>query len=394
MIDIIAQVKGIEDEIIEYRRELHRIPEIGLELPKTVEFVSSKLDQMGIKYEKLVDGNALVALIKGKNEGKTIALRADMDGLPLKEETNLDFSSINNNMHACGHDGHTAALLGAARILNDNRDKFQGQVKLLFQPGEEAPGGAEPMIEEGALENPRVDRILAMHMGNLGKGIGHGNIGVNYGTMMAAVDTMRIRVIGKGSHGAYPHQSIDPVLTASEIVIALQGIVSREIDPVEPAVISVTRIQGGRTDNIIPNSVELGGTIRTTNEDTRKIIERRIEEVVRGLSLSRGTDYEIEYQNNYPALINSEKVTREFVESAKKIIGKEGITVLKDPVMGAEDMSYFLNQVEGTYFYLSNTGKVDGEYYPQHNSKFDLDESQIWKAVALFIQATLDYLND
>ena len=394
MMDIIAQVKEIEDEIIEYRRELHRIPEIGLELPKTVEFVSSKLDEMGIKYEKLVDGNALVALIKGRGEGKTIALRADMDGLPLKEETNLDFSSTNNNMHACGHDGHTAAVLGAARILNDNRDKFQGQVKLLFQPGEEAPGGAEPMIEEGALENPKVDRILAVHMGNLGKGIEHGAIGVNYGTMMAAVDTMTIKIIGKGSHGAYPHQSIDPILTASEIVIALQGIVSREIDPVEPAVISVTRIEGGRTDNIIPGSVELGGTIRTTNEDTRKRIERRIEEIVRGLSLARGTDYEIEYRNNYPALVNSERVTREFVESAKKIIGEEAITVLKDPVMGAEDMSYFLNQVEGTYFYLSNTGKTDGEYYPQHNSKFDLDESEMWKAVALFIQATLDYLNN
>lgn len=394
MFNVISKVKEIEKDIIRFRRELHKIPELGLELPKTVEFVTSELDKMGIEYHKLVNGNAVVALIKGNGEGRTIALRADMDGLPVEEETGHEFASTNNWMHACGHDGHTATLLGVAKVLNGNKNEFKGNVKLLFQPGEEFPGGAKPMIEEGALENPSVDRVLGLHMGNIGKGIPKGNIGVNYGTMMAAVDKMKIKINGKGSHAAYPHQSIDPVLTASEVVMSLQGIVSREIDPVEAAVISMTRIEGGRTHNIIPDLVEIEGTVRTTNEDTRKRIERRIEEVVKGVTIAHRADYEIDYTNLYPSLRNSKEVTSELVESAKKIIGEDDITNMEKPVMGAEDMSYFLNEVPGTYFYLCNPGAIEGEDYPHHNSKFDIDESEMWKGAAIFIQATLDYLNE
>lgn len=393
MFDVVSSVKEIENEIINFRRELHKIPELGLELPKTVEFVTGELDKMGIEYKKIVNGNAVVALIKGNGEGKTIAIRADMDGLPVAEETGHEFSSTNNCMHACGHDGHTATLLGVAKVLSENKDKFKGNVKLLFQPGEEGPGGAEPMIKEGALENPKVDRILGLHMGNIGKGIPKGNIGVNYGTMMAAVDIMEIKINGKGSHGAYPHQSIDPILTASEIVMSLQSIVSREIDPVEPAVISVTKIEGGRTHNIIPDSVEIQGTIRTTNEDTRKRVQNRIEEVVKGVTIAHRADYEISYKNMYPSLKNSKKVTEELVESAKKVISEDKITNMEKPVMGAEDMSYFLNEVPGTFFYLCNPEEIEGENYPHHNPKFDIDEKEIWKGAAIFIQATLDYLN-
>jgi amidohydrolase len=393
MFNIIQEVKKIEKDIINWRRKLHQIPEIGLNLPKTSRFIMDELDNMNIEYHTLVNGNAIVGLIKGKEEGKTIGLRADTDALPVKEETGLEFASDNGYMHACGHDGHTAILLGVAKVLNENKDKFEGNVKLLFQPGEEYPGGAKPMIEEGALENPKVDAVMGLHLGNLGKEIPKGKIGVSYGAMMAAVDVMYIKINGKGSHGAYPHQSIDPIVTASEIVLALQTIISREVDPVEPAVVSVTRIDGGFNHNIIPDSVEIQGTIRTVNEDTRQRISRRIEEIVKGITMAHGASYKIDYEFCYPALINSEEFTKGFVESAKRIIPEDDIVEMKSPVMGAEDMSFFLQRVPGTFFYLSNLGKIDGEFHPHHNPKFDIDEGEMWKGAALIIQGTIDWLN-
>lgn len=393
MFNIIQEVKKIEKDIINWRRKLHQIPEVGLNLPKTSKFIMDELDNMNIKYHTLVNGNAIVGLIKGKEEGKTLGLRADTDALPVKEETGLEFASNNGCMHACGHDGHTATLLGVAKVLNENKDKFKGNVKLLFQPGEEYPGGAKPMIEEGALENPKVDAVMGLHLGNLGKEIPKGKIGVSYGAMMAAVDVMYIKINGKGSHGAYPHQSIDPIVTASEIVLALQTIISREVDPVEPAVVSVTRIDGGFNHNIIPDSVEIQGTVRTVNEDTRQRISRRIEEIVKGITMAHGASYKIDYEFCYPALINSEEFTKGFVESAKKIISEDDIVEMKSPVMGAEDMSFFLQRVPGTFFYLSNLGKIDGEFHPHHNPKFDIDEGEMWKGAVLIIQSTIDWLN-
>lgn len=388
------EVQKIEKEIINWRRELHKIPEIGLYLPQTVNYIKTELDNMGIEYYTLVNGNAVVGLIKGKSEGKTIGLRADMDALPIKEKTGLEFASTNGNMHACGHDGHVAILLGVAKVLNENRDKFTGNVKLLFQPAEEFPGGAKPMIEEGALENPKVEAIMGVHIGNLGKDGPIGSIEVCYGPMMASMDRVYIKVNGKGAHGAYPHKSIDPVIIASEIVLALQSIISRETNPVEPAVLSITRIQGGFNHNIIPDLVELEGTVRTIDENTRRRIARRIEEIVKGITQVHGGDYEYLYDFGYPVLINSEEFTKNFVESAKKIINEEEIIEGIEPVMSSEDIGYFLQQVPGTFFYLANPGKIDGEFYPHHNPKFDIDERLLWKGAAIIIQATIDWLNN
>lgn len=390
--NIINEVKNIEEEIINWRRELHKIPEVGLDLPQTIRLITSELDKMGISYHTLINGNAVVGLIRGNHEGKTIALRADTDGLPMKEETGLAFASNNGNMHGCGHDGHTAILLGVAKVLNNNRDKWKGNVKLLFQPGEEYPGGAKPMIEEGALENPKVDAIMGLHIGQLSKDIPHGKIGVSYGTMMAAVDKIGIKLIGKSGHGAYPHQAIDPIIPACEIVLALQSIISREIDPVEPAVISITKIQGGFNQNIIPDIVELEGSVRTVNEETRARIAKRMEEVVKGISIAHNIKYEIDYEYCYPSLKNSEEFTKEFVESAKKILNEEDIIEMKLPVMGSEDMSYFLQEVPGTFFYLSTPKETDGQLYPHHNSKFDIDEKELWKGAALIVQGVVDWL--
>lgn len=392
MINVVEEVKKIEKKIISWRRDLHKIPELGLELPNTSKYIQEKLSEMGIKYHTLVNGNAIVGIIKGTKEGKTIALRADMDGLPIKEETGLSFASYNGCMHACGHDAHSAILLGAAKVLNKNRDKLKGNVKLFFQPGEEYPGGALPMIKEGAMENPKVDAVLGLHNGSISKDVTKGKIGVCYGPMMASMDRISIKIKGKGSHGAYPELSVDPISTAAEVISALQRIVSREVKAIDPAVLSITRINGGFNQNIIPDVVEIEGTVRAVNPETRNFIAKRIDEITKGITTAMRADCEVEYEFKYPPLINSQEFTKDFVESAKNIISEEEIYEIKSPVMGGEDMAYFLEKVPGTFFFLSNPNEVDGVTYPHHNSKFDVDESIFYIGSSLFVQAVLDFL--
>ncbi len=392
MIDILQEVKRIEPDIISWRRDLHQIPELALELPNTVKYIKEKLDEMGIEYKTLVNGNAIVGIIEGGQEGKTIALRADMDALPIKEETNLPFASSNGCMHACGHDAHAAMLLGTAKILNENKENLNGNVKLFFQPGEEYPGGALPMIEEGAMDN--VDAVLGLHAGSIFKDVEKGKIAVSYGPMMASMDRIFIKIKGKGSHAAYPELSIDPISTAAEVISALQRVISREIKAIDPAVLSITRINGGFNQNIIPDEVELEGTVRTVNNETRQLIARRIEEITKGITAAMRADYEVQYDFKYPPLINSEEFTNFFVNSAKKIIDEKDIFEMKYPVMGGEDMAYFLEKAPGTFFFLSNPNEIDGVIYPHHNSKFDVDESLFYKGTALFIQTVFDYLSE
>lgn len=392
MIDVVSEVKKIEDKMITWRRELHAIPELELDLPQTSAYIRKVLDELGIEQIPLLEGNAIVGLIRGKEEGKTIALRADMDGLPIAEQTGLEFSSANGCMHACGHDGHMAMLLGAAKLLQEHRHLLKGNVKLLFQPGEESPGGALPMIEQGAMDHPKVDAVMGLHNGNLHKEIPKGKIGVRYGPMMAAADRLFIKIKGKGSHGAYPEQSVDPITIAAELICALQTIVSRETAAVDPAVLSICKIQGGYSTNIIPGEVELEGTVRTFNHETRRRIARRIEELTKGLTAAMQAEVEVRYEFKYPPLINSDSFTDFFVASAKKILPEEDIVYLKDPVMGAEDMAYFLEKAPGTYFFLSNSGFIGGESYPHHNAKFDIDESLFYKGTSLLVQTVLDYL--
>lgn len=392
MFNVLEEVRKIESHIIKWRRDLHQIPELGLEVPKTVEYIKKQLDNMGIEYHTLVNGNAIVGLIKGGEEGKTMAIRADIDGLPIEEETGLEFASTNGCMHACGHDGHAAMLLGAAKIINENKDILKGNVKLFFQPGEEYPGGALPMIEEGAMENPKVDAVIGLHEGRINTAVEKGKIGVSFGPMMASMDRIFIKVKGKGSHGAYPEESVDPISTAAEIISALQRVVSREIEAVDPAVLSVTRIEGGYNQNIIPDNVELEGTVRTFNNDTRKFIARRIEAISKGITSAMRADCEVQYDFKYPPLINNKEFTSFFIESAKKLMNEDDIIELEKPIMGGEDMAFFLENAPGTFFFLSNPQEVDGVEYPHHNSKFDIDESLLYKGSALFVQTAIDYL--
>lgn len=388
--DIVDSAKNILNDIISWRRELHKIPELGFKLYNTSGYIAEQLENMGIKYSIAAE-SGIVALIEGVENGSTVALRADMDALPVFEETGLPFASTNGCMHACGHDAHAAMLLGAAKILSDNKMHLKGNVKLLFQPAEENEGGAERMIKEGCLLKPRVDAVFGLHIGNLPPEVGGGMIGVKSGALLASIDRFVIKVRGKGGHGAAPEKCIDPILIASEIVCSLQKIVSREISSLNSAVLTVGRINGGTAFNIIPGEVVIEGAVRTLNDTDRTLIESRIKEIAQGISVANRAQAEIIYFKQYPVLINDAEFTEMLAASAEKVVGSDKVVFMKQPIMGSEDMAYFLNKVPGTFFFLGSNNIDKGIVYPHHNSKFDIDEDVLWIGSAVFAQAVFDY---
>jgi len=391
-LDIITEVKKIENDIINWRRELHKIPEYGFDLYETSEYIQKKLRDFKIEY-RLAAKTGIIATIFGKKSGPTIGIRADMDALPIKEETNLSFKSNSNYMHACGHDAHMAILLGTAKILSENRDSIAGNVRLIFQPAEETTGGAKIMIEEGCLDNPKVDSIVGLHIGSLFKEVNNGQIGIKFGEMMAAVDSFSIKVKGKGGHGALPHLCVDPIVISAEIVTSLQKIVSREINPTHAAVITTGMICGGTDFNIIPECVNFKGTIRTLFEEDRDLIEERIKSIVNQTAAANRTTAEIDYNHYYPTVINNEAVTKKILEATKKVVDSGNIVEIKEPALTAEDMSYYLKKVPGTFFLLGSSKKAgDGIAYPHHHPKFDIDENVLWIGVATFVQFVHDQL--
>lgn len=387
------KIREILSRVIGWRRDLHQMPEIGNELPQTADYICSRLKETDIEYRRLMDGNAVVGVIRGAKAGRTIALRADMDALPIAEETGLPFASKNGNMHACGHDAHAAMLLGAARLLQQMREDLEGNILLLFQPGEEYPGGADPMIREGALEDPKPDAILGLHCGDIGGLEDPGSIGISYGAMMASMDKIRLRVKGKGAHGAYPQLSVDPILTAAHIVTALQSIVSRSIPPTQEAVVSVCSIHGGCNQNIIPDEVEMEGTVRAASEKTREELAKKIRSLAEGIAGAYGASCEVFYEYKYPPLINDEKFTRFFKRCAEEVMDASKIKTLDRPVMGGEDMAFFLKRVPGTFFFLCNPKAVDGVFHPHHSPKFDVDEEYFSLGIELLLQTVLRFLS-
>ncbi len=388
------QVMAYEQQIIQWRRDLHQIPEVGLHLPKTAAYVAEELKKLGITCKNNVGGSGIVALIEGEAKGKTIALRADMDALAIREETDLEYVSTNDNMHACGHDAHTAMLLGAAKVLKDNRHLLKGNVKLLFQAAEEGPGGAKPMLEEGAFENPKVDAVLGLHTGAVGGDIKNGQVGVCFGKMMASMDRFVVKVKGKGCHGAYPEKGVDPIVIAAQIIVSLQSLVSREVQATEPAVVTVGKIHGGTAFNIIPDEVEFEGTVRSTDHHVREWLAKRIGELTQSIAQGMRGQVEYDFYYGYPPLVNDPDFTREFILSVKKVVEEENIMEVKIPVMGGEDMAYFLEQVPGTYFFLGSIMKLDGVQHPHHNSRFMLDESVFATGTALLAQGAIDWLDN
>lgn len=393
--DILNDAFSISSEIVRWRRDLHKIPEIGLALPKTFTYVVKKLEEFGIKYITYKNHSGICAVL-GKREGKTIAIRADMDALEIKEETNLEFMSQNDNMHACGHDAHTAILLGVAKILKENEDKLNGRVKLIFQPCEECgPGGALAMIEDGVLENPKVDAMLALHVDSKSGEYKNGDVLVKYGSVSASEDPINLKIIGKGGHASVPNLCIDPISIATLIINNIQYILSREINQIVPTVISFSSIQGGRnSNNIIPDVVEIKGTVRNTDIETRKFVLRRIEEIVAGLTKIMRADYELNFDGGCSAVINDRKMVDIFLESSKKVLKEDEIHIINDCNMGAEDAGFFFERIPGCYFKLYNPAACDdGIIYPPHNAKYNMDDSVLYKGAALLLQAAIDYLN-
>jgi len=389
--------KSIKDhyqEIINTRRFIHMNPELGNREFETAKLIASKLLAMGFEIRTGVGKTGVVALLRGAQPGQTVAIRADMDALPIQEKTGLTYESLNPGiMHACGHDVHTAIALGTAMILSDIRDKIKGNVKFIFQPAEEgAPfgeeGGAKLMIEEGALENPEVGAIFGLHVWpiNIGK------VAFSDGFVMASSDFFRITINGKSAHGAQPQKGIDSIIIAAQIVQAIQNIVSRTNDPTDPAVVTIGKITGGTRYNILAEQTIMEGTVRTVNDINRDRIEKSIKNIVKGTTESFGADYSIDYNRGAPALYNHPELAKNMSPTLLRVVGQPNIESIK-PQMVAEDFSYFCQKVPGFYFMLGVKDPRDNNPAPLHNPSFNPDERSIPLGIKVMSHLLLDFLD-
>ena len=399
------QFTDIESKVIEWRRDFHQNPELSNREFKTAEKIAKHLKSLGMEVETGVAHTGVVGLLKGNNSGKVIALRADIDALPVIERNNLDFKSkvittfLNTEtgvMHACGHDTHTAILMGVAEILSKNKDKINGTVKFIFQPAEEGPppgeeGGAALMIKEGVLENPKVDAIFGLHISS---GIPVNTIKYKTEGMMAAVERFVINVKGKQTHGSQPWSGVDPILISAKIIDGLQTIISREAKLTdEAAVITVGKITSGVRFNIIPETAEMIGTLRTLNPDMKTLIIRRMTEMTETIAKAYGGEATIEFQNNTAITFNDVVLVEQMLPTIKKVAGENNVQVMK-ATTGGEDFSFFQEVIPGFYFYLGGMTPGNTEAFPHHTPDFKIDESGLLLGVKTLTQMTIDYLNN
>ncbi|MEP4198074.1 MAG: M20 aminoacylase family protein [Aliishimia sp.] len=361
---VINRIAGLADEMTEWRRYLHTIPELEMECFKTAAFVTEKLKEFGVdEVNTGIGKTGIVAIINGKGDGPTIGLRADMDALPILEATGLDYASTHEgNMHACGHDGHTTMLLGAAKYLAETRN-FTGRVALIFQPGEEEPGGARIMCEEGIMDDFDIKEVYGIH--NV-PDLPEGAFQTRSGPIMAAVDTFTINLSGVGGHGAMPDDTKDVVIAACAIGQALQTIISRNVPSIQQAVISLTQIHTGTASNVIPSDCYMNGTIRSFDADTRDMMHRRIREIVQGQAASFGISADVEIEDGYPATVNEPEKTAFAVEVARGVSGHDNVEGASDPVAGAEDFAYMLQERPGAYLFMGQ-GPSAGLHHPEYN---------------------------
>ena len=382
------RVKELEPKLIEMRRHFHQHPEIGFQEHNTARYVSKVLTELGIEHQTGIAETGVVAVIKGGKPGKMVALRADMDALTLTEKTGLPYASVNEGvMHACGHDVHTASLLGAAMVLGEIRQELSGSVKLIFQPAEEGPGGAKPMVEQGVLEG--VDAIVGAHVW---QDMPVGKLAVRYGPAMACLDAIDIAIVGKGCHGAAPHQGVDAVAVACQVVNVLQTIASREINPIKPVVVSIGMINGGYAYNIIADEINLKGTVRAIDPELRQSLPERIERVIAGVTSSMRADYRFSYHFGYPPLVNNCEITEQVENSLKRVWGPDQVSQRPDPSMGGEDMAYYLEKVPGTFIYVGSSNPEKGLTSPGHSSTFAIDEDAIAIMATSIAVAAIDLL--
>ncbi len=389
---VLDKAEKLKDKLITIRRDIHAHPEIGMHENRTAKIVVEKLKGYGIEVQEHIGGTGVVGILRGKEPGKTVLLRADMDCLRLTEENDIKYKSqYPEFMHACGHDAHTSWLIGAAAILSELKDEFSGNVKFLFQPAEEGAGGAEKTIHSGVLENPKVDVVVGAHVW---PGLAAGKIGIKPGPLMAASDNFKIIIHGKGGHGGQPQKCIDPIAAACEIYMALQTIISRKVDPLEPAVISIGKFNSGSAHNIIPDKAELEGTIRTLTYEVREKIPEIMESIIKGISEANGAEYEFKFTPYHAPVINDYEITTMLGKSASRIVGHKNIVIVDKPTMIGEDFSSFEEKVPGTFFWVGNYNEEKGITEPLHSPQFNVDEDIIYKAAAVFAQFALIYLND
>jgi amidohydrolase len=396
--DLLEAAEAIQDDVIAIRRRIHRRPEIGLDLPTTQGVILDELAKLGIEGDKGRALSSVVGVIRGGRPGPTILLRGDMDALPLHEDTGLDFASeVGDAMHACGHDTHIAMLLGAARLLEDRREDLPGNVILMFQPGEEGLGGAKTMIAEGLLDaaaagdGERPTGAFAVHISTR---YPTGEIHLKPGPEMAATDVIRITVRGRGGHASAPHHAVDPIAVAAEIVLALQAMVTRRVDVFDPAVVTIAQITAGTTNNIIPDSAFLFGTIRSVSEETRVIVRAGVRRVAEGIAAAHDASVDVDLEPGYPVTINDPDFTSFVLDTARSLVGDERVREMPAPIMGAEDFSYVLQQVPGAMAFLGGRpAGLDPATAPQNHSNLVVfDESAMPTGVALYVAVALRHL--
>lgn len=389
---VLNAVEKIQPWLVKTRRTIHMEPELGFEEHKTSGLVAETLEEFGIEMKKEVAKTGVVGLLRTGREGPTLGIRADMDALLIEEENEVPYKSRQKGkMHACGHDAHTTMLLGVAQVLAMNPDLLEGlggNVKFLFQPGEEGFAGGRIMVEEGAMDNPPVDMVIA---GHINPNIQVGGIGTRSGPTLAAADKFTITLRGKGSHAAHPDLSRDPVLAAAHLVTALQGIASRNIDPFDSVVVSVTCVNAGTAFNIIPDEAVLQGTLRTISAETRKFVIKRMEETMEGIAAAFQMKADFDFVEGYPPLVNNPNATRLIQDAAREVLGEERIQEYP-PAMGAEDFAYMVNARPGAMFRVGVRNEARGIVHGIHTSRFDLDENALSVGVSVFVQAARAFL--
>jgi hippurate hydrolase len=384
------EARQLLDDTIELRRRIHRHPELGLSLPRTQAAVLGALDGLGLEIRTGQRTTSVVARLRGGRPGPTILLRGDMDALPMPEDTGLPFASeVPNAMHACGHDGHTAMLVGAARLLARRRDSLAGSVLFMFQPGEEGYHGARVMIEEGLLDGEEPPSgAFAMHVTHRRPA---GVVSAKGGPTAAAADTIQLIVRGQGGHASAPHDCLDPIPVACEIVQALQTLVTRRVHVFDPAVVTIAKIEAGTTRNVIPETATLLGTVRTVSEATRESVLAGVRRVAQGVAAAHGAEVGVEITRGYPPTVNDERFARFVLDTARDLLGPEGAQTASHPMMGAEDFSYVLERVPGTMANLG-TRPDSGPVYPNHSNRMLLNESALATGVAMHAAVALRFL--
>jgi amidohydrolase len=386
---VYEKIQEMKDWLIEVRRAIHMNPELGFEEVETSKLIIEWLEKFGLQVKKAVAKTGVVGFLQGNKGGKTVAIRADMDALPLEEGNQLPYRSrVKGKMHACGHDAHVTILLGVARLFSSIRGQVKGNIKWIFQPAEEGGGGGRIMVEEGVLEAPKVDAIFGAHMF---PDLQIGKIGIYEGEGLAITDRFNIKMLGKGGHGAYPNLSKDPINAAGHLITQINAIVSRSINPLDSAVVSIGKVTGGTAYNIIPDEVELLGTVRSLNPQVREMLKFNLEKVTQGVARSFEMDYQFDYQYGYPALINDPEMSHLVASACIRGVGKDNVEFLR-PSMGGEDFAYYLEKIPGSFFRLGCRNEEKGIVQPLHSSLFDIDEDVLPFGVEMFTRIIDQYL--